>query len=627
PELTAEKFVPNPFLPGERMYRTGDLARLLPDGNIEFLGRIDHQVKIRGYRIELGEIENRLLKLPMVREAVVISREDKDHQAYLCAYVVLESPAAESVKEIRSQLANELPDFMIPAFFVQLDKMPLTANGKVDRKELPAPDLNDLGSLGYEAPRNAVEETLSSIWRDILGTERAGINDHFFEMGGHSLKATALVSRIHKELKTEVPLRQLFQSPTIKGIAEFISAGRESVYASIQKVEEQESYPLSSAQRRLYILNKIEGGVSYNIPLAMEIQGDLNISQLEKAFLALIERHEVLRTSFSMEDGVPVQKIAPLVDFKLGYHKTDAARAENFLKEFVRPFDLSKAPLLRVELLNIAENKHLMVLDMHHIISDGVSMGILTRELAELYEGKELPALKIQYKDYSAWQKQASARTEMKKQEDYWLNVFKEEVPVLNMPTDFRRPASQSTEGGLVCFEFDRDLSFKLNEMAKEHGVTLYMLLLAGYTTLLSKYTGQEDIIVGSPISGRPHEDLKHVMGIFLNTLAMRNRPEGKKSFSSYLREVRENALAAFENQEYPFDELVEKLDLNRDMSRSALFDTMLVLQNFDQEAFQIEGLTFTPHPMDAHVSKFDLTLTASEEGDRITCVLNYGAK
>ncbi|MDR7910376.1 condensation domain-containing protein, partial [Bacillus velezensis] len=228
---------------------------------------------------------------------------------------------------------------------------------------------------------------------------------------------------------------------------------------------------------------------------------------------------------------------------------------------------------------------------------------------------------------YSAWQKQASARTEMKKQEDYWLNVFKEEVPVLNMPTDFRRPASQSTEGGLVCFEFDRDLSFKLNEMAKEHGVTLYMLLLAGYTTLLSKYTGQEDIIVGSPISGRPHEDLKHVMGIFLNTLAMRNRPEGKKSFSSYLREVRENALAAFENQEYPFDELVEKLDLNRDMSRSALFDTMLVLQNFDQEAFQIEGLTFTPHPMDAHVSKFDLTLTASEEGDRITCVLNYGAK
>ncbi|MDR7910375.1 condensation domain-containing protein, partial [Bacillus velezensis] len=221
-----------------------------------------------------------------------------------------------------------------------------------------------------------------------------------------------------------MPLRQLFQSPTIKGIAEFISAGRESVYASIQKVEEQESYPLSSAQRRLYILNKIEGGVSYNIPLAMEIQGDLNISQLEKAFLALIERHEVLRTSFSMEDGVPVQKIAPLVDFKLGYHKTDAARAENFLKEFVRPFDLSKAPLLRVELLNIAENKHLMVLDMHHIISDGVSMGILTRELAELYEGKELPALKIQYKDYSAWQKQASARTEMKKQEDYWLNVF-----------------------------------------------------------------------------------------------------------------------------------------------------------------------------------------------------------
>ncbi|MED4404288.1 condensation domain-containing protein, partial [Metabacillus fastidiosus] len=394
------------------------------------------------------------------------------------------------------------------------------------------------------------------------------------------------------------------------------------------KVEEHDHYPLSSAQRRLYILNKIEGsGVSYNMPLAMEIHGDFKVDQLERAFCKLIERHEALRTSFLMVDGEPVQKIEPKVDFKVGYRKADADKVEGILNEFVRPFDLANAPLLRVEILNITEDKHLMVLDMHHIISDGVSMSILTRELAELYEGKELSPLSIQYKDYSVWQRQISAQDEMKKQEAYWLNVFQEEVPVLNMPTDYRRPASRCTEGDLVHFEFDSDMSLKLKKMAKEHGVTLYMLLLAGYTTLLSKYSGQDDIVVGSPIAGRSHHDLKQVMGVFLNTLAMRNYPEGKKSFSDYLKEVKENALDAYENQEYPFDELVEKLDLNRDMSRSALFDTMFVLQNFDQEAFEMEDLTFTPYQMGAHVSKFDLTLTASEEGERITCVLNYGTK
>ncbi|MGG1721343.1 condensation domain-containing protein, partial [Bacillus wiedmannii] len=297
---------------GERMYRTGDLVRMLPDGNIEFLGRIDHQVKIRGFRIELGEIESQLLKHKEVKEAVVIAREDNNNHQYLCAYFTSETPKDETrIQEIRKFLAKELPEYMIPAFFVQLDKLPLTTNGKVDRKALPSPDGSSVaGVVEYEAPRNTVEEKLVSIWQDILDIENIGIQHNFFEIGGHSLKATTMVSRIHKDLKVELPLRQIFKTPTIKGIGEYIDSTKESVYASIKKVEEQDYYPLSSAQRRLYILNKIEGsGVSYNMPFAMKIKGDLDVHQLEKAFHKLIERHEALRTSFVMVDGEPVQKI------------------------------------------------------------------------------------------------------------------------------------------------------------------------------------------------------------------------------------------------------------------------------------------------------------------------------
>ncbi|HDX9649186.1 TPA: amino acid adenylation domain-containing protein, partial [Bacillus cereus] len=629
PELTAEKFVPNPFIPGERMYRTGDLARLLPNGNIEFLGRIDHQVKIRGFRIELGEVENQLLKQKEIKEAVVIAREDNNGQPYLCAYFTSETRKKESIlQEIRKVLAQELPEYMIPAFFIQLDKLPLTANGKVDRKALPEPDESAVVGVEYEAPRNEVEERLVSIWQEILGVEKIGINQHFFEIGGHSLKATTMVSKIHKELMVEIPLRQIFQTPTIKGIGEFIDSTKESVYASIKKVEEQDYYPLSSAQKRLYILNKIEGsGVSYNIPFAMKIKGDLDVQQLEKAFHKLIERHEALRTSFVMVDGEPVQKIEKDIDFQVMYREMGTNKLDDMINEFVKPFDLEKAPLLRVEIIHVTDDEHVMVLDMHHIISDGVSMGIFTQELAELYNGKELSPLSIQYKDYSVWQRELFTQEEMKKQEEYWMHVFKEEVPVLNMPTDYKRPPIQSTEGDLVHFEIDSDIYVNLKKMAKEHGVTLYMLLLAGYTTLLSKYTGQEEIVVGSPIAGRPHDDLKQIMGIFVNTLAMRNYPKRDVSFQDYLKEVKENALKAYENQDYPFDELVEKLDLKRDMSRSALFDTMLVLQNFDYDDFEIQGLTFSPYQMKAHVSKFDLTLTAVEEERSIKCVLNYRTK
>ncbi|EJQ37641.1 amino acid adenylation domain-containing protein [Bacillus cereus BAG5X1-1] len=629
PELTAEKFVLNPFVPGERMYRTGDLVRILPNGDMEFIGRTDDQVKIRGYRVEIGEIETQLLRHKEIKEAVVIAREDNDSQLYLCAYFTSDVSDGELlIQEIRENLIEELPEYMIPAFFVQLDKMPHTSNKKIDRKALPKPDGDGIVGVAYETPRNEVEVKLVAIWKDILGIDKVGINHNFFEIGGHSLKATTLTSRIHKELMVEVPLRQIFQTPTIKEIGEFINSTKESVYDSIKIVEEKDYYPLSSAQRRLYILNKIEGsGVSYNIPSAMKIKGDLNVNQFENALRKLIERHEALRTSFVMVDGEPVQKIEKEIEFQVTYREVGTDKIGDIVNGFVKPFDLEKAPLLRVEIIKITEDEHIMVMDMHHIISDGVSMGIFTQELTELYKGKTLSPLNIQYKDYSAWQRELSTKEEMKKQEEYWMEVFKEEVPVLNMPTDYKRPATQNTEGDLVYFELDNDLSNKLKNMANEQGVTMYMLLLAGYTTLLSKYTGQEDIVVGSPIAGRPHNDLKQVMGIFVNTLAMRNYPKGDISFRDYLKEVKENALKAYENQDYPFDELVEKLNLKRDMSRSALFDTMLVLQNFDYDEFEMEGLTFMPYPMEANVSKFDLTLTVAEEEHNIQCVLSYSTK
>ncbi|WP_432401626.1 amino acid adenylation domain-containing protein [Wukongibacter sp. M2B1] len=625
-ELTTQKFVPNPYKPAERLYRSGDLARMLSDGEMEYMGRIDHQVKIRGFRIELGEIETRLLNHPSIKEALVLDREDQENSKYLCAYVVPENEI--TVAELREHLSQDLPDYMIPSYFIQLEKMPLTSNGKVDRKGLPELDGSIDTGVEYVAPRNSIEQRLAALWQEILGVERVGVNDNFFEIGGHSLKATSLVSKIHKEFNVELQLAEVFKLKTLEALATCIKNAETNIYASIEPVEEKEYYRVSSAQKRLYLLDKLEGaGIGYNIPFAMKIKGNFDIYLFEKAFEKLTQRHEALRTSFAMIEGDPVQKIEEEVDFKIAYSELGEESIEERINAFVKPFNLEKAPLLRGEILKINEDEHIMIFDMHHIISDGVSMGILTKELAELYSGKELLPLNIQYKDYSEWQREFYENDRMKKQEDYWLKVFKDEIPVLNMPTDYKRPQKQSFEGDIINFEIDNEITDRLNKIAKENGVTMYMLLLASYTTLLSKYTGQEDIIVGSPVAGRSHDDLKNVIGMFINTLAMRNYPKSDMEFVDYLKEVKENALKAYENQDYQFDELVEKLDLERDMSRSALFDTMFVLQNFDDDKFEIKGLEFEPYRGEFNASKFDLTLTAVETGSNIECTLNYCTK
>ncbi|NEN81312.1 non-ribosomal peptide synthase/polyketide synthase [Paenibacillus elgii] len=625
PELTAEKFIDNPFEEGGRMYRTGDLARWMPDGNIEYLGRIDHQVKIRGYRIELGEVEAELLKTAPVQEAIVLARDGQDGQKLLCAYFTADRQL--TVSELKGMLSGELPGYMVPSYFVQLERMPLSPNGKIDRKALPAPEETALAGAEYVAPRTQEERQLVRIWQEVLGRKQIGVKDNFFDIGGHSLRATTVTAKIHQEMGRNVPLKEMFQSPTIEALAAAIAGMEQAEHSAIRVTEKSDFYPVSSAQKRLYILSEIEGAhLSYNMPAVLTVEGPLDRLRLEAAFRALIERHEILRTGFELVDGEPVQRICPDAAFAVELVQASEHKAEEHIRRFVRPFDLRKPPLLRVGLIEVGPQRHHLCIDMHHIVSDGASLGILIQEFVRLYKGEDLLPLRIQYKDYAVWQQAEEQSERMKAQEAYWLDVFKGELPVLHMPTDYARPAVQSYEGGMLRFAIDRSGMEGLRQIAAQSGSTLYMVLLAAYTALLHKYTGQEDIIVGTPVAGRRHADLGHLIGMFVNTLAVRNYPAGEKTFLSYVEEIKEAALKAYENQEYPFEQLVENLEIKRDMSRNALFDTMFVLQNAEQGELLIDGLQFTSRPYEHTTAKFDLSLSVVEEADGLACSLEYAA-
>ncbi|MFB4366228.1 MULTISPECIES: plipastatin non-ribosomal peptide synthetase PpsC [Bacillus] len=610
PALTEERFLKDPFYPGERMYKTGDVARWLPDGNIEFLGRTDDQVKIRGYRIEPGEIEAALRSIEGVREAAVTVRTDSG-EPELCAYV-----EGLERNEVRAQLERLLPGYMVPAYMIEMEQWPVTPSGKLDRNALPA--LNGAADAEtYTAPRNVTEMKLSQLWEDVLKNGPVGIHDNFFDRGGHSLKATALVSRISKEFDVQVPLKDVFAHPTVEGLAAVIREGTDSPYKAIKPAEKQETYPVSSAQKRIYVLQQLEdGGTGYNMPAVLELEGKLNPERMDRAFKELIKRHESLRTSFEQDaGGDPVQRIHDEAPFTLQTTVLGARTEQEAAAAFIKPFDLSQAPLFRAQIVKVSDERHLLLVDMHHIISDGVSVNILIREFGELYNNRKLPALRIQYKDYAVWQEGFKTGDAYKTQEEYWLKQLEGELPVLDLPADHARPPVRSFAGDKVSFTLEPEVASGLHKLARENGSTLYMVLLAAYTAFLSRLSGQEDIIVGSPIAGRPHKDLEPILGMFVNTLALRTRPEGGKPFVQYLQEVRETALEAFEHQDYPFEELVDKLELTRDMSRNPLFDVMFVLQNMDQESLELDELCLKPAANNGHqTSKFDLTLYAQEQ-------------
>ncbi|PJI07373.1 MULTISPECIES: non-ribosomal peptide synthetase [Clostridium] len=624
-KLTNEKFAQNPYEPGEKMYRTGDLARWLPDGNIEYLGRIDHQVKIRGFRIELGEIESNILKLEGIKETIVLARDGAVNK-YLCAYYAGEKEY--SVGEFREELKKSMPDYMVPSYFIKLESMPLTLNGKINRKALPEPQGKIDTGAEYEAPRNEIEQKLVQIWEDVLGVQDIGINDDFFSLGGDSLSATTLTGRIFKVLNVEVPLKEIFNNGNIKGLSEYIETISSKQYQAIEKVDEKQYYEVSSAQKRMYMLQELDQkSTAYNIPGALEILGDFDIKRMQEVFIKLIERHETLRTSFYTKADKIVQRINKANEIQFEIEKIEIKNEEEVkekFEEFIRPFDLEKAPLLRVEIIKLEKERHIMFFDMHHIVSDGVSMSILTREFSDLYEGEDLGELKVQYKDYSAWQLKKRESKEFKKQEQYWLKEFSEEVPVLSLPTDYKRPRVKDFRGRSINFVLDKETTEKLKKIAKETGSTMYMLLMANINILLSKYSGQEDIIIGSPIAGRNHVDLENVIGMFVNTLAIRSSVNGEASFKEYLKTVKSKALKAFENQDYQFEELVDKIDVDRDLSRNPLFDVMFVLQNMEETKVEINDLVFRTYNTNDNVEKFDITITAKEREEEIYFNLSY---
>lgn len=624
PILTEEKFIENPFVQGERIYKTGDLVKMNSDGNLVFIGRKDTQVKIRGFRIELEEIEKVLCNCKGIKEAAVIAKREENGNVYLTAFFTSDSDI--SGLEIKNELAKTLPEYMLPGGFMRIENIPLNANGKINRKYLETIESVKI-TAEYEAPENETEKTLSEIWSSILTIPAEGISTraNFFDLGGHSLRATVLVSQIHKQLNADVPLAEVFKSPTIKELAAYIKGTDTSIFRAIEKAIPAEFYPLSAAQKRIYLLTQLEGaGLSYNMPGALEVEGKINKIQLESAFRKLIERHESLRTTFEMQEGTPFQRISVVFDFEVSYFTSEREHLETTIQQFIKPFDLSKAPLLRIALVSFSERQHVLLFDMHHIISDGVSMGILTNEFIRLYQDEHLPEIKLQYKDFAVWQQHWHTEDQLARHEVFWMEKFKGELPVLDLPTDFKRPVLSTFEGDRISFKISATQSLKLKRLAKDHDSTLYMSLLSVYTLLLSRYTGQEDIIVGSPVAGRPHADLQKIIGMFVNTLPMRNNANAQLRFGEFLKAVKNTAMDAFKHQDFPFEMLVEKLNLKRDLSRNPLFDVMFAFQNVEFQALNIEGLSFRPYEYEHRTSKFDLTLDIFEEEDHMTCELEF---
>jgi amino acid adenylation domain-containing protein len=660
PQLNSEKFIETPHLPARKIYRTGDMVRWLADGNIEFLGRVDHQVKIRGNRIELGEIESRLSNHPSIKEVVVTAAVDDTGENQLCAYIVFGSSGDEGGKpgimELRDFLAGELPDYMIPLYFVPIETIPLTPSGKVDRKVLPAPGL--ISGMPYAAPRDEIDNKLVEIWTEVLFGRDAlrktlfqgtgiGIDDDFFQLGGHSLKGTVLIARIHKTFEVRVTLSELFKFPNIRNVSELIKKGVKDKYFSIEAAEKKEYYELSSAQKRLYIMMQVEhDNTTYNMPIMyhLKLQDDADIDRWTEIFKNLIRRHESFRTSFIMLEEKTVQRIhdPEEIEFEIEYFETGRSmqkktanvtagqvlsEMKDLIVDFIRPFDLSKAPLLRVKWIQAKEDPPLLIIDMHHTVSDGISIQLFQKELIALFVTKELSPLRIQYKDFARWHKAEGKNEKIKKQEEYWLQEFTGEIPILELPLDHDRPDIQSFEGNTVEFSADSRQTETLNRLAKAENVTMFMLLLAFYNILLSKLSGQEDIVVGTPAAGRRHADLDKIVGMFINTLTVRAQPSGEKSFLEFLAEIREKTLLAFENQEYQFEELVDRLIKRRDTSRNPIFDVMFVMQNIDREKLKAPGLELIPYEYDLRIAKFDMCLFAVEEEQKLLFYLEYCSK
>lgn len=622
-KLTNQSFINNPFIKGTKMYKTGDFAKRLNDGTLMFSGRKDDQVKINAFRIELGEIENQLSKLELINQNVVVVKE-KDGEKFIVAYYTAKEEIIAA--SLKSFIAKSLPSYMIPSFFVQLESIPLTSNGKTDKNALPNPEMKE--SESYVEASTLTEKKLLKIWSDVLNIEQdqISVTKNFMDLGGHSIKIMQMINKVSKELNVKVMMNDAFDNLDIKSLAIHID-GIQFVhkFSPIKKADQKEYYPLSPAQKRLYILHEFNPSfLTYNLPKIVKIKGKVNLDQMQSAFTKLMLRHEALRTSFQLVDNNPVQKIEDWIDFDLEYFKSTPSKADTIIKEFIRPFDLNNAPLIRFGLIEIGLDDYILMMDQHHIISDGVSESILIKDFMSLYADESLPSVTLQYRDYVEWLKEDEQQQSLNMQKDFWMSEFKNEVSTLDLPTDFVRPIINGQQGAVINFELNSDVTNGLKSLAQKEGVTLYMLMLSVFNVLLGKLGNEEDIIIGNPVSGRQHSDLEEMIGIFVNILPIRNFPKVFLSFKEFLNSVKIKTIEAFNNQDYPYEQLIDDLELKRDTSHNTLFDVMFAYQNFENVELDIAGLNVTPYPIESKVSRLDLSLQIFEGNDNMYLQFEY---
>jgi amino acid adenylation domain-containing protein len=644
-QLTRERFISNPFTgdSNDKVYRTGDLGRYLPDGNVEFAGRRDRQVKIRGFRVELSEIESAICEHPAVTESLIDARVNGSGEWQLVGYIIAQQELTE--EDLRKHLKGRVPEYMIPAAFVPLDHLPLTPNGKIDRSGLPLPSFSSHQS-DFVAPRNALEQSLASLWSQLLPAQLISVNDNFFDLGGHSLLAARLVARIEMLLGVSVGLKEVFDSPTLAEMADAIrnelSGSRFGQPPPIRRVSRDSELALSFSQQRLWFLHQLEPlTTAYNMPVGMRLSGRVEVSALEQTFNRIIERHETLRTSFSSEAGMPRQEIHP--ELKLRLEVEDVSRmSEAERKQYVegvvreeanRRFDLSRVPLVRVRVVRESRQEHVLVVNIHHIISDGWSLGVLAREMGEIYaavgEGREaaVEELKVQYVDYAEWQREYMSGERLEREVGYWKEQLGGAAPVLELPTDRPRPALQSFRGASRSFTLAKQLSGGLKAMSLAHGTTLFMSLLAAFNVLLQRYSGQDDILVGTPVANRNHVEIERLIGFFVNTLVIRTEVTDNLRFCDLLSRVRESSLGAFAHQGLPFDRLVEEIQPARSLSHTPIFQVMFSLQNASPNALKLAEVDLTFLDIERDDAKFDITLSMIEDDRGLGGKLEYNTE
>lgn len=594
--------------------RLGVMTR--DEGIAELKGFNPNYFKIKNILNEIGYYSNSA-------NSIVIDKEDKNGDKFLCTYFVADNKI--DITLLRQYLSKELPDYMIPLYFMQIDKIPLTQSGKINKNLLPEPKM--FVEVKYIAARNNDEEKIVKIWADVLGLNQneIGVRTNFFELGGHSLKATMLVAEMEKGFDVKIPLIKIFENPTVEGLANYIKTLNKYYYSSLKKAEPKNYFRLSSAQLRLYFLYEFnKASLVYNMLQFLKLTGNIHKERINNAFKKLISRHESLRTCFEIVNDEPVQKISEQINFDIEYIQASENSIQSIIEKFVKPFDLKNSPLLRVCLVEITQQEFIMIVDMHHIITDGVSNGILIKDFMTLYNNEELPELVLQYKDYAEWQQSNEQQKEIAKQQEFWLNEFAEDVETLDLPIDFPRPAIKDFKGGTINFNIDKNETSKIKHIAKNEGTTLFTVILSFYNILLSKLGNNEDIVIGVPTAGRQHSDLENMIGMFVNTITLRNSPKGDLSYVEFLSAVKSKTLECFDNQSYQFEDLIDLLKVKRDTSRNPLFDVMFSFQNYEQSILEIPDLIVSMYQLERTVSRFDLTLMAIEKDNQILFSFDY---